>query len=133
MPVPWPGLRPRQSSTRSRSHCSASSKVGSGTDSLARSLLVGLLRLFFGFVSATVALQQLGGRTGRIELAAHDALQEPCNRGVTGNRLLEHAAQPCSRDLEHLVAEVAGAALLERSLGLDVLPVSRDLLGQLAN
>ena len=55
----------------------------------------------------------------RIELAPLDAVEQPPQLGVVGDRILQMTARARRGDREHLGREVAAAALLERPVGLE--------------
>ena len=80
---------------------------------------------------ASRALEDRLRGAGRIELARDDPVEQLAHLVVAGDRLLQLAAQPVGRDREHLVHQVAPAALGQRPLRLDVGAVLGERVGQL--
>lgn len=79
------------------------------------------------------ALQQREGCARGVEPPPHDLVEQPLELRVLAELLLEAATHAHGRDREHLVAEVAAAALLELSLGEDVLAVLVEALDEVAD
>src|SRR4051812_15363905 len=93
--------------------------IGISSHSIASARLV--------LVSGILALEQLLGGAGRIELPLDDAVEQLADGLVIRHRVLQAAPHPRRGELEHLVAQVPGSAVVESPLRLDVVAMLRDL------
>src|SRR4051812_5881293 len=112
-PATRPSVRLPVPSIRIPTHFVASSSDGRSALSTALTSSVSWVSLFD---SAIALLHQLRGGARRIELALHHAIEQLLHGGVIGDRRLELPAHPRRGQLQHLVPQVAGPALLERAL-----------------
>ena len=100
-------------------------------------VLLAVAGLFTRSLQRTVAvdpgLRAAGVAHARVELAPHDPLQQGGDLGVAFDGRLQPTPHPGGGQLQHLVAEVARAPLLQCALGLDVVTVLADSLGQLGH
>src|SRR5687768_15474003 len=79
------------------------------------------LRIAASWLLALAGLfQQFPGRSRGIRFAPHDAFQQPLPLRVAPGSLLQPAAESDRREPQHLGAEVARAALVQRPRVLDV-------------
>src|SRR5690349_12155676 len=89
------------------------------------------LSSFLSSLACVEALEDLGRGRRRVEPAGDDVVEQLGEALVLAERLLQPAAQAERAQGEHLVAQVAAAALGERSLGLDVRTVLVEMLDEL--